>query len=259
MLELTWNENKSIVTLTLCDFEKSNALNKHFIDTLSCCLDQLQTSSTLKICILRSAAKHFCVGADIAWLQACVMQTDQENIDDVRLLADLLKKLYQLPIITLAVVHGATFGGGLGLLACCDFILASKQASFCFSEIQLGLMPATIAPYIANKIPLQIMRRLMLTAEIFYADQALHFGWVDEVVESQALEACCMRWCDRLSLLSKQAFAEGKQMLAELAPIQETLRQKSIERLARMRKSVDGQEGLKAFLEKRSPNWSDDV
>jgi methylglutaconyl-CoA hydratase len=259
MIELTWNEKKSIVTLTLNDIKKSNALNVNIIQALSNCLDELEASSTLKVCVIQSGAKHFCVGADIDWLQSSVHMTDEENFNDASLLADLLKKLYQLPCITIAIVHGATYGGGLGLLACCDFILALKSATFCFSEIKLGLVPATIAPYVAHKMPLQIMRRLMLTAEIFHADQALLWGWVDEVFESKDADACCERWCHRFLDCSKQSLLEGKRMFEELATINETLRINSIKRLSRIRQSADGQEGLKAFLEKRSPKWCDNV
>ena len=259
MISLIWNDTKTIVTLILNDVKQSNAIHIDFIQSLSVCLDQLEGVSTLKICVIKSAGKHFCVGADIAWLQSSLNLSYEDNIKEATLLAQLFHKLYHFPILTIALAHGSTLGGGLGLLACCDFILASNQSSFCFSEIKLGMMPATIAPYVAQKMPLQIMRRLMFTAEVFNAHQAQSWGFVDEISETDDLDICCEQWCHRLSVFSKRAFQEGKVMFSELSDIHDNTCNLSVERLARMRQSADGQEGLRAFLEKREPKWCDDV
>jgi methylglutaconyl-CoA hydratase len=259
MIEYNLNDDKSVATIQLSRIDKSNAMNAEFIQSFISMLEQLATIKTLKICIIRSATKHFCVGADIAWMQSALNLSAEDNIKDVALLADLLQKLYQFPAVTIAVAHGAVFGGGLGLLACADFVLAADGAKFCFSEIKLGLMPATIAPYVSQKISLQIMKRLMFTAELFTADQALQWGFVDEVLDADKLDKALQTWCDRLLPFSKQALIEGKAMFEELAAFDDILILSTMQRLARMRQSIDGQEGLKAFLEKRSPKWKDDV
>lgn len=259
MIELSFNEHKTQATIELNRVEKSNAMNAAFIAEFSDRLDEVSAVSSVKVCVIRSTAKHFCVGADINWMQASLDLSVEENLKDVALLADLLRNMYQLPMVTIALVHGAVFGGGLGILACCDFVIAAQGASFCFSEVRLGIMPATIAPYISQKISLQTMKQLFFTADVFSAKKAEHYGLVDEVTEQDYLDITLNKWCEKLLPLSKQALIEGKQLLAELHPIDDQLCEQTIARLARMRQSADGQEGLKAFLEKRSPKWSDDV
>jgi len=257
MIEIEFNNTKTRATIVLNRKDKSNAMNTAWIKKFSEVLDQVSSVSSVKICIIQSAAKHFCVGADIAWMQASLDLSVEDNMKDVALLANLFNKLYRLPAITIAAVHGAVFGGGLGLLACCDFVIADQDANFCFSEIKLGLMPATIAPYVAQKMSLQVMRRLMLSAEAFQAQQAYSWGLVDEVTEH--LNDTITSWINRFLPRSKQALLEGKQMFAELSGINEVFSAQATSRLARMRQSADGQEGLKAFLEKRLPIWKDDV
>ena len=259
MIELQYNETKTVVFIKLNRIDKSNALNKTFIDALQKVLVDIKQINTLKVCVLQSNAKHFCVGADIVWMQSSLNLSAEENTQDVALLADLFKELYHLPLITIAVVQGAVFGGGLGLLACCDFILAADNARFCFSEIKLGILPATIAPYVANKLSLQHMRRLILTAELFSAEQALQWGFIDEVVAFDQLNDCADSWINKFLPYAKSVLMEGKQLLDELSPSDEQIYKQSIQRLAYLRQSANGQEGLKAFLEKRSPQWKADV
>ena len=178
-----------------------------------------------------------------------------DNQADSARLAQLFELCYELPIITIACVQGFVYGGGIGLASACDFVLASKQASFCFSEIKLGLMPATIMPYVAHKMLLQKMRWLFMTAEVFDASQACEWGLVDQVHSQTELQAAAWALADQLAHKSLDALVQCKQALAELTVDDDALVERSLQRLSDLRVGADAQEGLQAFLEKRTPVW----
>jgi methylglutaconyl-CoA hydratase len=254
-----YDAHHQVVTLSLDHLKKSNALNPELIETFITILDDVTALPQAKVCIIESKAKHFCVGADIQWLQQSLENTPEQNHADVRLLANLFQKLYALPLVTIAVVHGATYGGGIGLAACCDFIIAADDAQFCFSEIKLGVMPATIARYVHHKLPLQRMRQLILCGTQFSSQQAQQWGLVDSVVPKSELNEEIKRWVEQLRCYSRSVLSQGKQLLDSLVPVAGDYEHQAIGRLVSMRNHPDGQEGLKAFLEKRAPQWEDNA
>ena len=248
-IKVKLNESKTIATITLNRINKSNALDKSFIEEFSSVLKDLANTLPLKICLIESAAKHFCVGADIQWLQQSLALNDKQNLEDVKLLAHLLHQLYHLPCITIAKSHGSVFGGGIGLLACCDFVIADESSQFCFSEINLGIAPATIAPYVSNKISLQTMRRLIMSANVFSAQEARDHGLVDAVYSREEINIVLQHWLDLFSSKPKSAILENKRMLDELSNVTQEIVDLSIQRLAVMRQSETAQACLKGFLQ----------
>ncbi len=183
----------------------------------------------------------------------------EDNLKDVTKLAQMLKSLNFLPQATIAKIQGAAFGGAVGLASCCDIVIASSKASFCLSEVKLGLIPATISPYVVNTIGLKASRRYFQTAERFFADKAMQLGLVDEVVDADNLTPAVDKMIATLLSNSPQAMRQAKQLAFDVAyqDINEQLLSDTSERIASIRVSSEGQEGLTAFFEKRSPSWQE--
>ena len=180
-----------------------------------------------------------------------------KNKNDAMELAKLMRILDRLSKPTIACVQGAAFGGGVGLVACCDIAIASKRASFSLSEVKLGLIPAVISPYVVNAIGSRAARRYFLTAERFKANEALKLGLVHEVVEEDQLNACTDSLCETLVQNGPDAVNEAKKLIEEVlrGKIDDKMIEKTAEWIARLRASDEGKEGLSAFLEKRKPQW----
>jgi methylglutaconyl-CoA hydratase len=181
----------------------------------------------------------------------------QENLADAGALANMLKALNFLPQTTIAQIQGAAFGGAVGLASCCDIVIASNKASFCLSEVKLGLIPATISPYVINAIGQKASRRYFQTAERFFADKAQQLGLVDEIVSLEELENTVINMVNTILKNGPHAVREAKQLALDVAhrEIDEDLLINTSERIAAIRVSEEGQEGLTAFFEKRPANW----
>ncbi len=245
----------AICTLTLNNPEKYNAFNAELIDSLIKQLDSIENNNTIRVVILRSTGKHFCAGADLDSMKAMANFTEQENIDDAMQLATLLEKLNQLSKPTIALVQGRAMGGGAGLLCCCDIVLARHDASFCFSEVKLGLIPATISPYVLKRIGYGATRFYFVTAELIPASTALRIGLVHHIHESDHLYDIGKDVAEKLTKNSPHAIAAVKQLMDLLAEPSADLPEKTAKLLAQTRVSAEAQEGIQAFLEKRPPNW----
>lgn len=244
-------------TITLNRPEMHNAFDDYVISSLTDELKRLERDKSVRVVLLAARGKSFSSGADLNWMRRMADYSFEENLTDAMGLAELMKTLANLAKPTIAVVQGAAIGGGVGLVACCDIAIASENVSFCLSEVKLGLIPAVISPYVAAAIGSRATRRYFLTAERFDAAEAHRLGLVHEVVKPEELNARV----DQLSHLLLQngpyAMASVKALVTEVALsyLDDDLIADTAERIAEIRASDEGREGLTAYLEKRKPNW----
>jgi len=251
------NDPRGFATLWLNRPDKNNAFNAQMIRELIIALEQVQGDASLRFLLLRGRGRHFSAGADLAWMQQAADLDYNTNLDDARELAELMYGLAKLKIPTLAVVQGAAFGGALGLIGCCDMAIAAVDAQFCLSEVRIGLAPAVISPFVVQAIGERATRRYTLTAERFDGQRAQQIGLVAECYPAAELQDQTQQWVDNLLLNSPQAMRVSKELLREVGngELTPALRRYCESAIARIRTSVEGQEGLRAFLQKRTPGW----
>jgi len=250
-------DSLGIATVTLNNPDKHNAFDDGVIAELTQVFDEIAQRQDIKVMILASTGKSFSAGADLGWMKRMASYSYEENLNDANALANMLKALNFLPQPTIAKVQGAAFGGAVGLASCCDIVIASNKASFCLSEVKLGLIPATISPYVVNAIGQKASRRYFQTAERFFAEKAQQLGLVDEIVELTDLDKSVEGMVNTLLSNGPEAVRQAKQLALDVAyqDINDELLQITSERIAAIRVSNEGQEGLSAFFEKRSPKW----
>jgi methylglutaconyl-CoA hydratase len=242
-------------TVTLNRPEMHNAFDDALIARLTTALEDVARSDA-RMVVLTGAGKSFSAGGDLAWMRRMAGYSEAENRADAQRLAALLHRLDTMPMPVIARVNGAAFGGGVGLVACCDVAVAAEGASFSLSEVRLGLLPATIGPYVIAAIGPRASRRYMLTAERFNADEALRIGLVDRVAAADALDTAVDEIAEALRLGGPKALAQTKDLVLSLASLaDEKTRADTAARIARLRASPEGKEGVGAFLEKRKPRW----
>jgi methylglutaconyl-CoA hydratase len=246
-----------IAVVTLNRPEVHNAFNETLIAELTAALRGLGTNPAVRAVVLIGAGASFCAGADLNWMKKMAGFSRAQNLADAKALAAMLTTLNELPKPTIARVHGAAFGGGIGLIACCDIAIGTPDAVFALSEARLGLIPATISPYVVEAIGARAARRLFLTAERFTAAEAFRLGLLHDLAVPAELDE---RIDDVLGLLLKagpSAQAECKTLLRAVAhrPIDANLIAQTAERIATVRASVEGKEGVAAFLAKRGAAW----
>ena len=237
--------------------EVHNAFNDRLIDELTTALHGIGTDDRVHVVVLSSKGRSFSAGADLNWMLRMSRNTEAENLEDARALARLMQTLDTLPKPTIALVQGAAIGGGVGLVACCDIAVAAETASFCLSEVKLGLIPAVIGPYVVAAIGERAARRYFLTAETFSAKQALDLGLIHEVVPDEAFEDAGRRIIRALMKGGANAHAAAKDLVRAIAqrPRDDDLIEDTAVRIARLRASDEAREGIAAFLEKRKPGW----
>ncbi len=247
-----------IATVTLNNPQKNNAFDDSIIKDLTRVFEQINSNKDVRVMILTATGKNFCAGGDLSWMKRMADYTREENLDDARLLASMLKTLNFISVPTIAKVQGVAFGGGVGLVSCCDMAVATTDASFCLSEVKIGLIPATISPYVISAMGQRAARRYFTTAERFSARDALQLGLVSEVVDKQQLDDEVTRLVNALQGNSPSAIRAAKQLVFRVAShdINDQLIDFTSEKIADIRLSAEGQEGLTAFLEKRKPAWS---
>lgn len=235
-----------------------NAFDDALVADLTLALEALGRDERVRVVLLAARGRSFSAGADLSWMRRTAAYSREENLRDARALARLMRTLDGLPKPTVAVVQGAAYGGGVGLVACCDVALAASRATFCLSEVKLGLIPAVISPYVVAAIGPRAARRYALTAEVFDAAEAHRLGLVHEVVEEEALEAAAGRVAAALLRNGPRAVAAAKALVARVAraPLDDALVADTAERIASVRASEEGREGVAAFLEKRAPAWA---
>lgn len=246
---------EGVATLTLNRLKQHNAFDRDLILALQKALDDIAHTPEVRVVKITANGSFFCAGGDLSGFKNATQFTDAENKADAKMLARLLRTLNELPKPTLAVVQGSAFGGGLGLIACCDIAIAVDTATFALSEVKLGLVPATIAPYLLRAIGERPLRRYALTAESFTAVEAHRLGLLHSITQETHLNNLANEMISALLRNGPIAIATTKQLLRDLCPTQPEELEKTAALLAKVRVSPEAQEGLNAFFEKRIPNW----
>ena len=234
-----------------------NAFNETMIAELTDTFTRLGADAGVRAIVLAGRGPAFCAGADLDWMRRMSSYTLDENRADARALADMLRTIYLCPKPTLARVHGDAYAGGIGLVAACDIAYAATTASFCLSETKLGLIPATISPYVLKAMGANAARRYFLTAEKFEAAEAFRIGLVHDIAPPENLDAVVNETLGALMLTSDHAAREAKRLVREISgrAIDDALVADTAERIAQTRASEDGREGVRSFLDKRKPRW----
>ena len=248
-----------MATVTLNRPDRKNAFNDELIAALHEAFETLHGAEGVRVVFLRGAGGMFCAGADLDWMKAAVDRTEADNRDDALQLARMLKSLWDIPALTVALVEGGGFGGGAGLVAACDLAVSVADARFSFSEVRLGLVAATISPYVVAAIGPRAARGLFATGRIFDAAHAEKVGLVTEVVaDPAALDAARDRIGREIMACAPGAVADSKRLVEDVAfrAIDHGLLDDTAKRIARARVSEEGQEGVRAFLEKRKATWA---
>lgn len=247
-----------VATITLNRPDTHNAFDEHVIAALRGKLDALSVEGDIHVLVLRGNGKSFSAGADLNWMKRAGGFSEAQNKADALALADMLNKLATLPLVTIACVQGAAMGGGMGLVSCCDIVIADQEALFALSEVKLGLIPATIAPYVLRAVGERHARRYFQSGERFSGQRAYEIGFVHEVTQGPAdMEARLQALLKSLAVNGPQAMKDAKKLCLDLAgqPITQELRDDTAARIARTRAGVEAKEGLSAFLEKRKASW----
>jgi methylglutaconyl-CoA hydratase len=234
-----------------------NAFNDEVIAELTQTFEQLAAQPELRVVLLSGRGKAFCAGADLNWMRAMADYSWEQNRADAQRLADMLWTLDQCPVPVVGRVRGDCYAGGMGLASICDVLVASSNVTFCLSEARLGLLPATISPYVIRAMGAQAARRYFTTAERLSAAQAHAMGLVHELCEPEALDAKVAEIVATLVANGPAAVKACKRLVRDVAgqDITEALRAETARRIADIRASDEGKEGLQSFLGKRSPNW----
>ena len=247
-----------IVFITINRPEKKNAFDAATIAALHETFETLHGADRVRAVFIRGAGGTFSAGADLNWMRDAAGWSESDNRDDAMGLAKMLKALHDIPALTVAVVEGNAMGGGAGIVAACDMAVAVKGAKFAFSEVKLGLIPATIAPYVIEAVGARRARQLFLTANIFDADYAAHAGLIDMVLPEGSVDEFISMLTDSLTGNAPGAMGEAKRLVNDIAhhKIDSGLLDETAKRIARARVSPEGREGVLAFLEKREANWA---
>jgi methylglutaconyl-CoA hydratase len=254
-LNITVTHRVGLVWMTRA--EVRNAFNETTIAELTDAFRTLGADPGVRAIVLAAEGPAFCAGADLEWMRRMSQYSREENLADATKLATMLRTIHECPKPVIARVHGAAFAGGVGLVAACDIAVAAVTAEFCLTETKLGLIPATIAPYVMRAMGHGNARRYFLTAEKFSASEAYRIGLVQNIVAPDELDSSINELLGALMLTSAEAVTEAKRLVRDLAfrPIDDALVADTAERIAAIRQSADGREGIAAFLEKRKPRW----
>ena len=252
-------DSRGVATITLNRPALHNAFDDQVIESLSSLFTEFQDTPEIRVVVITGAGKSFSAGADINWMKKVAELDKEENKRDALRLAEMFANLNALPKPTIARVNGAAFGGGVGLVACCDFAVANREAKFALSEVKLGLVPAVISTYVIDAIGFRQARRFFLSGETFSAAMAKHIGLVHETVEKEKLDAAVSDQVKRLLQAGPLATQRCKQLVFDIAGVNpgnaREIMERNAELIAELRVSDEGRQGLLAFLEKRSPAW----
>lgn len=254
---LTVTEANQIATVTLNRPEVHNAFNAELIQEATHLFHEL-AKKDLRLVILTGAGQSFCAGADLNWMSSMVKYTEEENFQDAKKLAQLYRELNYLPFPLIGKVNGHALGGGSGIVACCDYVVASSKALFGFTEARLGLIPSVISPFVIAKIGESQARAWFLSGERFSAEQAKSMNLIHEVVEPEKLDDSIELVKKRFLLAGPQAAREAKKLVARVvqrSEAYEVLENDTCRRIAKLRVSPEGQDGMQALLNKSKPKW----
>jgi len=250
--------DRGVAIITLNRPERHNAFDDALIAELSDAIDRMAADPAVRVLVISSTGKSFCAGADLNWMKRAAGYSSEENLRDARALAGMLRRLAHCPKPTVARIQGPAYGGGVGLVACCDVAIATYDAEFSLTEVKLGLIPAVISPHVIAAIGERYARRYMLTAERFSAAEAYRIGLLHEMVaDEDSLDEALGEIVDALLKNGPRAIAECKELIQAVAwkPLSDAILDDTAQRITRLRASEEGREGMTAFLEKRKPNW----
>ena len=246
------------VFVTMNRPHKKNAFDAATVAALHEAFDTLHGADNVRVVFVRGAGGTLSAGADLAWMRDAADWSEGDNRDDAMGLAKMLKSLHDVPALTVALVEGSAMGGGAGIVAACDMAVAVAGTRFAFSEVKLGLIPATIAPYVIEAVGARRARQLFLTANAFDADYAAHAGLIDLVLPEGSVDEFISMLSDSLTNNAPGAMGEAKRLVNDIAhhKIDNGLMDETAKRIARARVSDEGREGVAAFLEKRKASWT---
>ncbi|MFP8779621.1 enoyl-CoA hydratase/isomerase family protein [Hydrogenophaga sp. RWCD_12] len=246
-----------VARITLTRPEVRNAFNDEVIQQLKAAFDAVGQRTDVRAVVLAAEGPAFCAGADLNWMRRMADYTRDENLADAGQLAAMLQAIYACPKPTIAAVQGDVYAGGMGLVAACDIAVSVRSAAYCLSEVKLGLIPATISPYVIRAMGTRAAHRYFLTAERFSAEEAHRIGFVHELVDADALEAKVNELAQALSNASPAAVKACKKLVQDVAEreIDAALVAATVEGIAEIRASDEGREGVASFLQKRKPAW----
>lgn len=238
--------------------ELHNAFNEAMIAELKDAFEQVGGDPEVRAVVLSGEGKSFCAGADLNWMKKMIDYSFEENVADARLLSEMLRSIQDCPKPVIARIHGAAFGGGVGLIAACDMAVAVSKASFCLSEVKLGLLPAVISPFVLQKIGATHARRYFLTAERFSAEEALRLGLISAIAPDEtALDAQIDQLIKALLGNGPEAVSQCKRLIEHVDAFDwDRAVQITTQMIAERRASAEGQEGMRSFLEKRPAAWT---
>ena len=255
MLEVTRQDGVARVTLNRPELR--NAFDDELIGKLSQAFAELAVDRSVRVIVLAGNGPAFCAGADLNWMKRMAGYSYGENLADAKGLADMLAALDRLPKPTIARVHGPVFAGGTGLVAACDIAVGTPEAKFCLSEAKLGLSPATISPYVIRAMGERLARRYFLTAEVFDAQEAYRIGMLSLLVPAGELDAAVADLVKHLLAGGPESHAKIKALIRDVAGRRpdDAVAAETAKRIAEIRGSAEGREGIAAFLEKRKASW----
>ncbi|KGP63564.1 gamma-carboxygeranoyl-CoA hydratase [Legionella norrlandica] len=258
MSDLLYETQERVCLLTMNRVSKYNAFDNQLLSEMQVQLSSAINNPDIRVIVLKANGKHFSAGADLAWMQSMANFTEEENLKDSMILGNLMYSLNQSSKPTIAMVQGSAFGGGAGLVAACDIAIAGTSARFCFSEVKLGLIPAVISPYVVKAIGERAAKMLFMSAEIFDAARAYSLNLVQHCVPEDTLLEFTLKYAMQISNNAPDAVKRSKQLARYVAnkEIDEELVHYTASLIAHKRVSAEGQEGLKAFLNKETPNWN---
>lgn len=247
----------AVARITLTQPEVRNAFSDEVIADITAAFTEVGARADVRAVVLAAEGPAFCAGANLNWMRRMADYTREENVTDAAKLAEMLRVIYECPKPTIARVQGDVYAGGMGLVAACDMAVCVDTAGFCLSEVKLGLIPATISPYVIRAMGARAAHRYFLTAERFGAQEALRTGFVHEVVAAEALDAKVDELLKALTSASPNAVRACKRLVIDVAEreINAELIAATVEGIANIRASSEGKEGVQSFLQKRKPAW----
>ncbi len=253
-------DDRGVLRLTLNRPALHNAFDDQLIEALHGAFVQAASDESVRVVVIAGNGKSFSAGADMHYMRRMGDNSLDENRADAARLAAMLGALNSLPMPTVCRLHGAAMGGGVGLVSCCDIVIGSSDAKLALSEVKIGMVPATISPYVVRAIGARACRHLFVTGEMVGAERALALGWIGELVDADALDAAVDAAVDRVLRNAPNAVRLSKQLVFDVADgdVNAAMVEQTVDLIARVRDSQEGREGLSAFLEKRAPRWSAD-